>query len=239
MTKAKQPEQQELIVQRRVMIGKRPMKRVRREGVVPGVIYGKGTEPISIHVNQRELVKFLRSKAGEHTLVRLRIEEGKGWEKPVLVKAVQQDPVDGHVLHVDFHAIALTERIRIKVPIVLKGEPVGVRQEGGILEHFLREVEIECLPTEIPAGVEFDVSAMTIGQTIHVSDLIPPPPTKITSDPAGAIASVQKPKEEKPVEEAAALTEPEVIREKKEEEEAPETGKGEAGEAKKETKAEK
>jgi large subunit ribosomal protein L25 len=133
--------------------------------------------------------------------------------------------VDGHVLHVDFHAIALTERLRLKVPVIFKGEAVGVKQEGGLLEHFLREVEVECLPTEIPEHVEFDVSPLKIGDTVHVCDLIAPKQARITSDPAGIIASIQQPKVEK-VEEEAAPTEPEVIREKKEAE--PPDAEGEA-----------
>lgn len=238
MAKSKTVVQHELVVQRRTVNGTRPIRRLRQTGLVPGVVYGRETEPLSITVNHRALVKLLHSKMGEHALVTLRLEDAKPWEKPALVKAIQHDPVNGHVLHVDFHAIVLTERLRVKVPVVLQGEAVGVKQEGGILEHFLREVEVECLPTEIPANVEFDVSALKIGETIHVSDLTSPKNTAITSDPAGVIASVQKPKEEKPEEEAAAVTEPEVLREKKEEAEgtagAAETKKEEAPEAKKE-----
>ena len=217
MAKTPTPRQHELTVQRRPTQGTRPVRRMRTSGLVPGVVYGRGVDPLPITVNHRELIKLLHSKMGEHALVTLRLEDTKSWEKPALVKSVQHDPVSGHVLHIDFHAIVLTERLRIKVPVVLKGEPVGVKQEGGVLEHFLREVEVECLPTEIPASVEFDVNALKIGDTIHVSDLTPPKNATITSDAAGVIASVQKPKEEKPEEEAATVTEPEVLREKKEE----------------------
>ena len=227
-----------LTVQRRPARGSRPVNRLRREGLTPGVVYGRNTEPLAVVVNQRELVKLLHSTRGEHPLVTLRLDDATSWEKSVLVKAVQHDPVDGRVVHVDFHAIVLTERLRLRVPVVLKGEPVGVKQEGGILEHFLRDVEIECLPTEIPAGVGFDVSALKIGDTVHVRDLAAPKNAKITSDPAGVIASVQKPKEEKP-EAAAAVTEPEVLREKKEAAEAPakEEAKAEPSEAKKDAKS--
>ena len=228
MAKAKAPLQHELTVQRRPTQGTRPVRRLRQSGLVPGVVYGRGVDPLSIAINRRELVKLLHSKMGEHALVTLHLEDTKSWDKPALVKAVQHDPVSGHVLHVDFHAIVLTERLRVKVPVVLKGEAIGVKQEGGTLEHFLRDVEVECLPTEIPASADFDVSALKIGDTVHVRDLTPPKNTTITSDPAGVIASVQKPKEEKPEAEAAAVTEPEVIREKKEEAEGvPDVGKKE------------
>lgn len=230
MAKAKTGVQQELIVTRRTTTGTRAGRRLRGDGAVPGVVYGRGMEPVPITVDHKALVKVLHSKAGEHALVKLRLEDGASWEKPALVKAVQHHPVHGHVLHVDFHAIVLTERLKVKVPLILKGEPVGVKQEGGILEHFLREVEVECLPTEMPASVEFDVSAMKIGETIHVRDLTPPSNTRVTSDPEGAIASIQMPKVEKPEEEAAVVTEPEVLREKKEEGEAPPAVRPGAGE---------
>ena len=246
MAKAKMTGQQELTVERRPAIGTRPVRRLRAQGLIPGIVYGRKMDPVPVSVNARELVKLLHSKTGEHALVTLRLKDDAPWEKPVLVKTVQHDPVDGRVAHVDFHAVLLTERLRVKVPVLFKGEAVGVKQEGGILEHFLREVEVECLPTEIPGGIEFEVSALKIGDTIHVRDLAAPKNTKITSDPDGVIASVQMPKEEKPEEAAAAVTEPEVLREKKEEGEAAageeakaeKPGKPSAGEApKKESKA--
>ena len=221
MAKTKAASQQTLTVKRRESQGKRRVARLRQEGLVPGVVYGKGTEPVPVTVDHRELVRLLQAKAGEHSLVTIRVEDdGKPWEKPALVQAIQHDPVDGHVVHVDFHTILLTEKLKVKVPLVLKGEPVGVKQDGGVMEHFLREIEVECLPAEIPAHVEHDISAMTIGQTIHVRDLTAPAGAKITTDPGAPIASVQTPKVEKPEEVEAAPTEPEVLREKKEEPEA-------------------
>lgn len=240
MAKTKTTVQQELVIQRRTTKGTRAVRRLRQGPGIPGVVYGRAMEPVSVTVPRKALAKLLHTKAGEHALVTLRLEDGKPWEKPALIHELQHDPVDGHVIHVDFHTIALTEPIRVKIPVVLKGEPVGVKQEGGVLEQFLREIEVECLPTEIPEGVEIDVSAMTIGDTVHVRDLAPPKSAKLLSDPAGAIASVQQPKAEKPEEEAAAVTEPEVLREKKDEgKEAGGEAPG-AGETKKEEpKAEK
>jgi large subunit ribosomal protein L25 len=238
MAKTKQSNAITLTVQRRTINGKRPVRRLRGDGVVPGVVYGRKMDPVSVAVNQRELSKVLHSTRGERALVTLRLEDASPWEKPVLVKWVQHDPVDGHILHVDFQAIVLTERLRVRVPVVLKGVSVGVKQDGGLMEHFLREVEVECLPTEIPSGVEFDVSALKIGDTVHVRDLTPPAQAKITSDAEGVIVAVQMPKEEKPEEAAEAVTEPEVIREKKEEAEAPaEAAKGEKSDAKKDKEA--
>ncbi len=229
--------EQQLTVKKREAMGSRSVRRLRREGLVPGVVYGRGVEPLSVAVEQRQLRQVLHSKTGEHSLVTLRMGGTDSWQRPALVQAVQHDPLDGHILHVDFHAIRLTERLRVKVPVVLNGEPVGVKQDGGILEQFLREVEVECLPAEIPAAVECDISALKIGETVHVRDLASPTHARIVSDAAGVIASVQQPKAEKPEEaEAAAPAEPEVIREKKEEPAAAaEEAKGEkAPEAKKE-----
>jgi len=205
----------QLKVARRAETGSASMKRLRVQGLIPGVVYGKSTEAVPVSVNARELHRILSTKGGEHALVALQVDTAR--EKPVLVKAIQHDPVSGHALHVDFHAIVLTEELRIKIPVELKGEPVGVKEESGVLEHFMREVEVECLPAAIPDRIEFDVTKMKIGDVIHVRDLPVPPGTKITTDPEGAIASVQEPKvelEEPPAE----AEEPEVIGEQKEEE---------------------
>ena len=232
MVKTKTGIQQTLTVQKRDSFGTSRSRRLRRKGVVPGIVYGKSTEPLAVSVNARELGKLLHAKAGEHALVTLRLADGGAWEKPALVHAIQHHPVDSHILHVDFPTIVLTERLRVRVPVVLRGEPVGVKQDGGILEHFLRDVEVECLPTEIPAHVAFDVTALKIGDTIHVRDLVGPQNTRITSEPEGVIASVQTPRAEKPEEAAAAVTEPEVIREKKEEAEPAAEAPKDAKEAK-------
>jgi large subunit ribosomal protein L25 len=250
-----------LTAKTRTVQGTRAARRMRREGFIPAVVYGKAVDPTPLVVNRRDLVKLLHAQAAEHSLVTLRVEAdpalleqsagaqgsqkgGEPWQKPVLIKRVEHDPVYGEIIHVDLHAIALTEAIRIKIPIVLNGEPVGVKQDGGILEHFLREVEVECLPTEIPKQAEHDVSRLLIGDTIHVRDLAAPPGARFTADVEAVIASVIAPKEEKVEEVAEAITEPEVIREKKpeaEEEKLPEEKgeKKEKKEEKKEAKAEK
>lgn len=239
MAKTQTSERQALTVKRREAVGSRPVTRLRNsEAVIPGIVYGGSQKPIAVTVDAKTFQRILHSKAGEHALLTLKLD-GEPWEKPVLIKDTQHDALDGHVLHVDFHAIDLKQEIKVKIPVVLKGEPVGVKQEGGILEHFMREVEVSCLPTEIPAGVEYDVSAMSIGTTIHVKDLVAPANAKILSDPEGAIASVQQPKVEKPEEEAPAITEPEVLREKKPEAEGEAKDSGAAPEAKKDQQAEK
>ena len=242
---AKSQVKHALTVKVRDTHGTRPVRRLRRQGLIPGVVYGKSTEPISVMVGQREMSRLLREMGGEHAMVTLRLDgaaDGKkpqGWEKPALIEEVQHHPVDGHILHIDFRAVSLTERVRVPVAVELKGEPVGVKQDGGILEQFLREIEIECLPTEIPNHLELDVNALTIGQSLHVRDLKAPEGTRILTEPDVTIASVQAQREEKPEEEAAAVTEPEVIREKKEKTEGEEGAEGGAEKTEKAEKPEK
>ena len=224
-----------LMATTRTVQGSRGVRRLRRAGLIPGVVYGKKTDPLAISVSHHELVKFLHARAGGQGVVTLRVEAdpaqpagaktgtgGKPWEKPVLIKQVEQDPVRGDIVHIEFHAITLTEHIRVKVPVILIGTPIGVKQDNGVLEHFLREIEVACLPTDIPKEFQFDVSGLKIGDTVHVRDLVVPVGAKITTDLEAVITSVQAPKAEKLEEAAPEVAEPEVIREKKPEE-------GEAG----------
>jgi large subunit ribosomal protein L25 len=235
-------ERPTLTVTSRATTGSVEARRMRLAGQVPGVLYGKSIKPSSVTVNRRELVRFLHAHVGEHGLLTLKLEaDGKSTGKPVLIKRVEIHPVTGEVMHIDFHAIALTEQIRIKIPVVLAGEPVGVKQDGGLLEHFLREVEIECLPTQIPKQIDHDISALKIGDTVHVKDLAAPEGSRITADPDAGVASVLVPKVEKPTEAEAeaAAAEPEVIREKKPEEGEAAEGKDVKAEKKEEKKEDK
>src|SRR3989338_4445336 len=144
MAKAKTTVQQELVVQRRTPKGTLVARRLRQGPGIPGIVYGRAMEPLPVTVPRKAFAKLLQTKAGEHSLVTLRMEDGKAWEKPALIHELQHDPVDGHVIHVDFHAIALTERIHVKIPVVLFGEPAGVKLDGGILEQFLQIGRASC-----------------------------------------------------------------------------------------------
>ncbi|MBI2884966.1 MAG: 50S ribosomal protein L25 [Candidatus Omnitrophica bacterium] len=238
--KISSPQRPTLTVQPREALGTRVSRRSRLEGIVPGVVYGKKVKATAIAVVRKDLVQVLKLRTGEHGLVTLRLgassskaEAAAEWEKPALIKHVDHHPVTGDILHVDFQAILLTEQIRVKVPLALTGVSIGVKQDSGILEHFLRELEVECLPTEIPEQVAHDISAMKLGDTIHVRDLAAPAGVRILTEADSVVASVMAPKEEKPETEEAAITEPEVIREKKPEAE------GEAAEAKPEKEEKK
>jgi len=196
--------------------GKEACKGLRERGFIPAVIYGKGEESLHLECDKGELFKILHTRAGENVVVNLKISsDGQIISKTALVKEVQHDPLKGEVLHVDFNHISLTQLIRVEVPVEAKGESKGVK-EGGVLEHILWQVEVECLPTQIPEKIDVRVDALDIGDSIHVRELIVPTGVKILTDPEMAVISVEPPKVEKPAEEEVEeeAAEPEVIREK-------------------------
>jgi large subunit ribosomal protein L25 len=169
----------------------------------------------------KDLVEVLHTKAGSNVIITLKVqsEEKALKDKTVIVKELQHDPVRGSILHVDFGEISLTDTLKVNVPIVAKGDPVGVKQEGGVLEHIMWEVQVECLPTDIPEKIECDVSALKIGDAIFVKQLAVPEGVKILNDPELIAMIVKPPHIEKPKEEVVEeVAEPELIREKKEKE---------------------
>jgi len=182
-------------------------------------------------VGLKELEEVIHSAEGSNVIVDLRVGGDASPERKALIREIQRDPVGGTILHLDLQHISLTEQIIVEVPIVLLGTPTGVKDGGGILEHLLREVEVECLPADIPSKLEIDVSALNIGDSLHVSDLKADRVT-IKTDATRAIAAVVPPtilEEVKPAEEAV-VAEPELVKDKKDEEEEegekPEAGKG-------------
>lgn len=231
-----------LDVEIREEFGKGRVKRLRKSGVVPAVVYKHGNKTIAIKFSKKALIKTLHTKAGENVIITLKVAKGKdtkkATEKTVMIQEIQTDPVKDEVIHVDFHEISLTEMIKVKVPVHDKGEAIGVKRDEGVLEHILWELEAECLPTQIPEKIEVDVTNLEIGKDIFVKDIPVPENVKILTDPEAIVVSVKAPKEEVPEEEAAeGIEEPEVIREKKPEDE--EEAQEEAPKAKEETKKEK
>lgn len=206
--------------------GKGVARKLRADGRVPGVYYGRGEDSIALTVALKDLNHVLESADGSNVIVDLKLTGAAVKDRKALIREIQRDPVAGTLLHLDLQHISLTERITVEVPIVLLGTPAGVKDGGGILEHLLREVEVECLPTDIPAKLEIDVSALQIGDSLHVSDL-KLDQGEILTDAARAIAAVVPPtvlEEVKPAEEGVAV-EPEVIGAKEKEEETEEGGK--------------
>src|SRR6266849_2719664 len=204
--------------------GKNEARRTRREGRVPAVLYGgDGKEATPIAVAPKALLKILHSESGQNTLISLKLA-GAG-DTRVLVKAFQLDPVTHEVLHADFYRVAMDKVLQVTIPIVVHGEPKGVKQQGGVLEHIRREIEIECLPGDIPEHIDVDVSELMLHQGVRVRDLTVNPKWTPLSDPDLMLVHVIMPKAEEvaaPAEVAAADTatpaEPEVIKKGKKEE---------------------
>ena len=198
-------EQRELTVQVRTASGSSAARRLRRQGLVPGVVYGRGMEAVPLAVDAKSLRELVHA-GGHNVLVRLNI--GDGGEAPtVMLREIQRHSLTGGVLNVDFQKVSLTEKITAQVPVKLVGEAPAVRQ-GGVLDQVLREVEVECLPTDIPAGLELDISGLEIGHSLHVSGLAAPPGVSITNNPTDVVVTVTRGAEEvvapAPAEEAVA-----------------------------------
>ena len=190
--------------------GKGPARQARFAGEIPGVIYGAGETPVALAVPKKEFELALKTAhAGGNVIVALRLDGAA--EKTAIIREVQRDPISHDILHLDFHHISLTEKVTVEVTVHLVGTPDGVKNGGGILEHITRTIEIECLPTQIPQHLEADVTALAIGDSIHVRDLNVPN-AEILSDPDTTIATVVPPTVMTEAAAAsAASTEPEVI----------------------------
>lgn len=204
--------------EKRERSGKGFARTLRREGMVPAVLYREGKAQ-SIKLSRKELAKLINTISGEQVIVDLHFADGD--KKLALLKDYQVDPIRGELLHTDFFEVSLTETVRVTVHVVPVGEPIGVKRDAGILQHVLRDVEIECLPDKIPGKIEYDISKLELGQTVHVSDLAFEEGIKVLTDPNDVILSVTAPVEEAaPVAEAEAVTaEPEVVKKGKKEEE--------------------
>ncbi len=209
-----------LDAQLRDEVGRGKVKSLRDSGFVPAVIYSGGKEALSLKLSHRQLVQLVHQHRIEGVIINISIKDDKKQKsRPCIIKEIQYHPVHGEITHVDFNQISLTEEIKVNIPVVAKGEPVGVKMEGGSLEHILWELEVSCLPTNIPKDIEIDISSLKLGESIHVKDIVPPKGVKLLNDPGSIILTVAAPmKEEAPAEavEGEAKQEPEVIKEKKE-----------------------
>ena len=182
-----------IAVEARAELGKSANRRLRASGRVPGVVYSRKSDPISVSLDPVQLERKIQSShAGINTLFDLE-GEGSVAGRTVIVKELQRDPVRGSLLHADFHEIDMTQRLHISVPIHLDGEAPGVGV-GGVIEHTLREVELACLPGSIPDEVMANISALEIGDSLHVSDLSFPEGVEVLTDEALSVVSVMLPK---------------------------------------------
>lgn len=193
--------------------GTRKARRIRRAGNVPAIVYGHGIKPVSIEVNLRVLQKALHTRAGENVLLNLKLDGVSLKESTCRVKDIQHNPVTDQIDHVDFTLISLTEKIQVKVPLMVRhaDDALGVK-EGGVLNIIHHEIEVECLPTQIPEKIDIDVKEMKMGDLLYAKELKLSEGVVTTLDPEEVIVALQAPEEEKePEAEGEQATEPEVI----------------------------
>jgi|CZKH01.1.fsa_nt_gi large subunit ribosomal protein L25 len=231
---------------------KNQARRVRREGKIPAVVYGAGKDAMSVSVDPRHVLRILRSESGHNTIFDLAVSGGENTQAETAKAMIvdwQYEPIKGHLLHIDLKRIAMDKALRVSVPIMLQGMAAGVKTEGGILEQMLREVEIACLPGDIPSHIDVDISHLTFGKVLRVSDLPHSEKLKFLTDANQPVAHVTSVKEEVvaapeavAAEAGAAPAEPEVIKKGKaetEEEGEAAAEKPEKGEKKAEKKEKK
>ena len=185
--------------------GKNEGNRLRASGKIPAVVYGsrqagKAPEGVAVSVDPKALLRILHSESGANTLINLKVD---GSEARVMVKEYQLDPVTHTLLHADFYQLAMDKEITVTVPIVLKGEPRGVKVQGGVLDFVTRDIQVQCLPTDIPEHIDIDVSELMLNQSIRLRDVAQSPKWKAITDGETMLVHVVMPK----VEEVAATTE--------------------------------
>jgi large subunit ribosomal protein L25 len=185
--------------------GKNEARRLRASGQVPAVVYGarkEGQLPegVPVAVDPKELLRILHSESGANTLINLKLDGG---ESRVMVRDYQLDPVTHQLLHADLYQLAMDKAIVVSVPVVVKGEPVGVKQQGGLLDFVTREIQVQCLPTDIPEHIDVDVTELALHQSVRVKDLATNPKWKTVTDGETMLVHVVMPK----AEESAATTE--------------------------------
>lgn len=215
----------------RTETGKNANRRLRVAGKIPGVLYGEKKQPQQIAVAPKEIAAILRSASGENTLFDLQLDGGR---RKVILKEFQQEPLKGRLIHADFYEVALDKELHVKVHVELVGTAIGVKRDGGVLDFVTRELEIACLPTNIPEKISVDVSELEIGKHLRVHDLKLPEKIRLLTDAELVVVHVVTPRAEEaaPTAEAGAATaaEPEVIKKGKAEAEGDE--KAEAAPAK-------
>ena len=217
-------KQLKLKAQVRAGAGRPVARKLRRQDIVPASICSKGEDSQLVQVDKKEITKLLAHATSEHVLVDLEIADGgKTANRLALIQEVQHHPVRRDIIHVDFHAVRADEKLHAAIPIEPVGEPNGVRNFGGVMDVAIHELDVECLPKDLPDIIRVDVTELNIGQSIHVRDLKLPEGVVSKANPDLTVIAVSAPRVEvEPVPGAEAATQPEVIKEKKEEPKAEE-----------------
>lgn len=214
--------------EKRGVFGKNAARRLRKDGKIPAVLYGEGAASVPLTLVKKDVFAILKSETGENTIFKVAFD---GRLQDAMFKELQVEPSSDELVHADLVQISMDKAIRVAVPLLLQGEPVGVKTEGGFVDFMTREVEIECLPKDIPEHIKVDVAGLHLHQSLKVADVTAPEGVKFVTDPATVVVVIGVPHKEeeaaKPAEEvvAAEPTEPEVIKKEraaKEEEEGKE-----------------
>ncbi len=211
--------------EKREDFGKNASRRLRRDGKVPAILYGQGGPGIPLSLNKKDIFGILRSEAGENTLFKTSFDSES---RDTMIKDVQIDPVSDEILHVDLIQIAMDKTVRVSIPVDVIGEAAGVKTEGGFVDLITREIEVECLPKDIPEHIVVDISGLHLHQSIKIEEIAPPLNVEIVSDPHSVVVLIEAPtkeevvaveeEKEEEVEVMAEEEEPEVIKKERFEE---------------------
>lgn len=195
------------------------VKKLRENGRVPAVIYGRNVQPQNLELNRVEIDNLIHHSATENVLVDLAVESDARGKRLALVQEVQHHPLKGNVLHVDLHEVAENEKVTVLVPVEPVGEAVGVKTGGGVLEHVLFKIKVSALPKDLPEQISVDVTSLDIGKSIHLGEITPPPGVEFIGDKKVVVLSVAAPitEAQETAEATAGGGEVEMIKEKKEE----------------------
>jgi large subunit ribosomal protein L25 len=223
----------------RAQVQRAEVTKLRRAGRVPATIYGRLAKPQNLEVNSKEFADLLHHAVSENLLVDLSVENDARSKRLALVQEIQHHPLDGKVLHVDFHEVAENEKVTVQVPVETSGEAAGVKVGGGVLEHVLFKLKVRCLPKDLPEQIVIDVTPLEIGKSIHLGDIKAPEGVEILGDKHITVVAVSAPRAEEVVAtDAAAPAAGDVEMTKEKKEEGAEAGKaGEKAPAKGDAKA--
>jgi large subunit ribosomal protein L25 len=226
----------------RSQVQRAEVKKLRASGRVPATIYGRQAKPQNLEISAKEISDLIHHSVSENLLVDLSVENDARSKRLALVQEIQHHPLDGKVLHVDFHEVAENEKVTVQVPVETTGEAVGVKTGGGVLEHVLFKLKVRCLPKDLPEQIVIDVTPLEIGKAFHIADIKAPEGVEILGDKHITVVAVAAPRAEEEVvaaEAAPAAGDVEMTKEKKEEgaEGAAPTKAGEKAPAKGDAKA--
>ncbi|HEY5345243.1 MAG TPA: 50S ribosomal protein L25 [Verrucomicrobiae bacterium] len=199
----------------RSQVQRAEVTKLRAAGRVPATIYGRQAPPQNLEVNSKELADLLNHSVSENLLVDLTVEKDARSKRLALVQEVQHHPLTRKVTHVDFHEVAETEKVTIFVPVETTGEPAGVKNGGGTLEHILHKLKVRCLPKDLPEQITLDVTALEIGKSIHLGEIVPPAGVEIMGEKSRTVVAVAAPRAEEVVATVAAAGDVEMTKEKK------------------------